>query len=442
VSAQAGVTRNRELALLILALLIGAGAMCLVAVARSTKQVSIAAPFIIAVAVAYVIAHIIERRFASRSDPLILPLAAFLNFLGLAVIYRLSPHHFGRSQVTWTIVGIALFIATIVLVKDYKVLARYKYLFGFAGVGLLLLPLTPLGEQVNGARLWVRFPVFFQPGEAAKICLVLFFAGYLAERKELLAIASRRFLGFHIPDLKHFGPLLVMWGLSLAVMFYENDLGSSLLFFSIFIAMLFIATARVVYVAFGGLLFAIGAYIGYQAFGHVQERVTIWLHVFNPHLVNGNSYQLAQSLFAFATGGLFGTGLGQGRPDLIPAATTDFLFSGIGEELGLLGTVAVLLCFMLLVARGFRTAILCRDSFGQLLAAGLMTIFGIQTFVIVAGVTRLLPLTGVTLPFMSYGGSSLLANYVLVGLLVRISHQTAAEPLPAHTAEILIGGRR
>jgi cell division protein FtsW (lipid II flippase) len=442
VSAQAGVTRNRELALLILALLIGAGAMCLVAVARSTKQVSIAAPFIIAVAVAYVIAHIIERRFASRSDPLILPLAAFLNFLGLAVIYRLSPHHFGRSQVTWTIVGIALFIATIVLVKDYKVLARYKYLFGFAGVGLLLLPLTPLGEQVNGARLWVRFPVFFQPGEAAKICLVLFFAGYLAERKELLAIASRRFLGFHIPDLKHFGPLLVMWGLSLAVMFYENDLGSSLLFFSIFIAMLFIATARVVYVAFGGLLFAIGAYIGYQAFGHVQERVTIWLHVFNPHLVNGNSYQLAQSLFAFATGGLFGTGLGQGRPDLIPAATTDFLFSGIGEELGLLGTVAVLLCFMLLVARGFRTAILCRDSFGQLLAAGLMTIFGIQTFVIVAGVTRLLPLTGVTLPFMSYGGSSLLANYVLIGLLVRISHQTAAEPLPAHTAEILIGGRR
>ncbi|MEA2507846.1 MAG: hypothetical protein QOH48_2464 [Actinomycetota bacterium] len=441
-SAQAGVTRNRELALLILALLIGAGAMCLVAVARSTKQVSIAAPFIIAVAVAYVIAHIIERRFASRSDPLILPLAAFLNFLGLAVIYRLSPHHFGRSQVTWTIVGIALFIATIVLVKDYKVLARYKYLFGFAGVGLLLLPLTPLGEQVNGARLWVRFPVFFQPGEAAKICLVLFFAGYLAERKELLAIASRRFLGFHIPDLKHFGPLLVMWGLSLAVMFYENDLGSSLLFFSIFIAMLFIATARVVYVAFGGLLFAIGAYIGYQAFGHVQERVTIWLHVFNPHLVNGNSYQLAQSLFAFATGGLFGTGLGQGRPDLIPAATTDFLFSGIGEELGLLGTVAVLLCFMLLVARGFRTAILCRDSFGQLLAAGLMTIFGIQTFVIVAGVTRLLPLTGVTLPFMSYGGSSLLANYVLIGLLVRISHQTAAEPLPAHTAEILIGGRR
>jgi cell division protein FtsW (lipid II flippase) len=441
-SAQPAVTRNRELALLILALLIGAGAMLLVAVARSTKQISVTAPYISAVVVAYVIAHIVGRRFAGRADPLILPLAAFLNFLGLAMIYRLSPHRYGRSQVTWTIAGVALFIATVLLIKDYKVLSRYKYIFGFAGVGLLLLPLTPVGEPINGARLWVRFPVFFQPGEAAKICLVLFFAGYLAERKELLAIASRRILGVHLPDLKHFGPLLVMWGLSLAVMFYENDLGSSMLFFSIFIAMLFIATARVVYVVFGALLFGLGAYVGYQAFAHVQERVTIWLDVFNPHLVNGKSYQLAQSLFAFATGGLFGTGLGQGRPDLIPAAHTDFLFSGIGEELGLLGTVAVLLCFMLLVARGFRTAMLTRDSFGQLLAAGLMTIFGIQTFVIVAGVTRLLPLTGVTLPFMSYGGSSLLANYVLIGLLVRISHQTAAEPQPAHTAEILIGGRR
>jgi cell division protein FtsW (lipid II flippase) len=442
VSAQPTVTRNRELALLILALLIGAGAMCLVAVARSTKQVSVAIPYISAVVIAYVIAHIIVRRFAPRADPLILPLAAALNFLGLAVIYRLSPHNYGPSQVTWTLVGVALFIATLLLLKDYKVLSRYKYLAGFAGVGLLLLPLTPLGATINGARLWVRIPVAFQPGEPAKICLVLFFAGYLAERKELLAIASRRVFGFHVPDLKHFGPLLVMWGLSLAVMFYENDMGSSMLFFSIFIAMLFIATARVVYAAFGGLLFAIGAYFGYQVFGHVQERVTIWLHVFNPHLVNNQSYQLTQSLFAFATGGLFGTGLGQGRPDLIPAAHTDFLFSAVGEELGLLGTMAVLLCFMLLVARGFRTAIVTRDDYGQLLAAGLMTIFGIQTFVIVAGVTRLLPLTGVTLPFMSYGGSSLLANFVLIGLLVRISHQTANEPIPAHTAEILVGGRR
>ncbi|MDP9225531.1 MAG: FtsW/RodA/SpoVE family cell cycle protein [Actinomycetota bacterium] len=439
---QSAVTRNRELVLLILALFIGASALALVAVAHNTNRISIAVPYIVVVVIAYIVAHVVMRRFAPRADPLILPLAAILNFLGLAVIYRLSPHRFGPSQVTWTLVGIALFVATVVVLKDYTILARYKYLLGFAGVALLLLPITPLGATINGARLWVRFPFAFQPGEPAKICLVLFFAGYLAERKELLAIASRRVLGIHVPDLKHFGPLLVMWGLSLAVMFYENDLGSSMLFFSIFIAMLFIATARPIYVFFGGLLFAAGAYFGYQQFGHVQERVTIWLHVFSPRLVENQSYQLAQSLFAFATGGLFGTGLGQGRPDLIPAAHTDFLFSALGEELGLLGTAAVLLCFMLLVARGFRTAMVTRDAFGQLLASGLMTIFGIQTFVIIAGVTRVLPLTGVTLPFMSYGGSSLLANFVLIGLLVRISHQTASAPDPALTGEILLGGRR
>jgi cell division protein FtsW (lipid II flippase) len=442
VSIQPAVIRNRELVLLLLALVIGSGALTLTALARNTKQVSIAVPYIVVTVIAYIVAHVVMRRFASRADPLILPLAAILNFIGLAVIYRLSPHRYGPSQVTWTLVGLGLFVATTVLLKDYKILARYKYLLGFAGVILLVLPMTPLGATINGARLWVRFPFTFQPGEPAKVCLVLFFAGYLAERKELLAIASRRVLGIHIPDLKHFGPLLVMWGLSLAVMFRENDLGSSMLFFSIFIAMLFMATARLVYVVFGGLLFAAGAYFGYQQFAHVQDRVTIWLHVFDPRLVRDESYQLAQSLFAFATGGLFGTGLGQGRPDLIPAAHTDFLFSAVGEELGLLGTAAVLLCFMLLVARGFRTAMVTRDSFGQLLAAGLMTIFGIQTFVIIAGVTRVLPLTGVTLPFMSYGGSSLLANFVLIGLLARISHQTATAPDPALTGEILLGGRR
>ena len=245
----------------------------------------------------------------------------------------------------------------------------------------------------------------------------------------------------HIPDLKHFGPLLVMWGLSLEVLFFEKDLGSSLLFFSIFLLMIYIATARLVYLLFGSALFVAGAYAGYQIFTHVQERVTVWLDVFNPRLIRDESYQLAQSLFAFATGGLFGTGLGQGRPDLIPAARTDFIFSVIGEELGLLGTAAVLLCFILLVARGFHIAMNARTDFGQLLAAGLTTIFGIQTIIILGGVTRLLPLTGITLPFMSFGGSSLLSNFVLVAILARISHQNTSEPGPAHTAEILIGGR-
>jgi cell division protein FtsW (lipid II flippase) len=320
--------------------------------------------------------------------------------------------------VTWTVVGIVFFIGVLLAVKDHATLSRFKYIFGFAGVGLLIIPATPLGTEINGAQLWVRIGgLSFQPGEIAKICLVIFFAAYLAERKELLAIASRRVLGFHVPDLKHFGPLLVMWGLSLAVMFYEKDLGSSLLFFSIFLVMLYIATARIVY-------------------------VLVWVDVFDPRYIQDEGYQLAQSLFALATGGLFGTGLGQGRPDIIPEVQTDFIFSAIGEELGLLGTSAVLICFMLMVARGLRIATNARSDFGQLLAAGMTTIFGIQTIIILAGVTRLLPLTGITLPFMSYGGSSLLSNFILMALLVRISHQSASAPAPAQTSEILVGGRR
>jgi cell division protein FtsW (lipid II flippase) len=321
-------------------------------------------------------------------------------------------------------------------------LARYKYMFGLFGVALLLLPLSPIGATINGARLWVRFgELSFQPGELAKVCLVIFFAAYLAERKELLARATRKVASIHIPDIKHFGPLLVVWGLSLAVMFYETDLGSSLLFFSIFIAMLYIATARFIYVVLGGVLFGAGAIVGYQVFTHVQERVQVWLDVFNPQLIADESHQLAQSLFAFATGGLFGTGLNQGRPYLIPAANTDFIYSVIGEELGLLGTAAVLLCFLLLVGRGLKIALEAHTDFGKLLAAGLITIFAVQTLVILAGVTRLLPLTGITLPFMSYGGSSLLSNFVLFALLLRVSHETTTAPDPAATGEILIGGR-
>ncbi|MEA2517422.1 MAG: hypothetical protein QOG16_1260, partial [Actinomycetota bacterium] len=277
--------------------------------------------------------------------------------------------------------------------------------------------------------------------EFSKIFLVIFFAAYLAERKELLSIASRRLLGMRIPDVKHFGPLLVMWSLSLAVMFYAKDLGSSLLFFSVFLVMIYIATARGVYLAAGASLFALGAYLGYEKFGHVQERVQVWLDVFDPKHVQNEGFQLAQSLFALSAGGLFGTGLGQGRPDLIPAAHTDFIFSVLGEELGLLGAAAILLCFLLLVGRGLKIALAQRDPFAQLLAAGLTVVFGIQTFIILAGVTRLLPLTGITLPFMSYGGSSLLSNFILVAILARISHQGASAPDPAMTSEILIGGR-
>lgn len=441
-------SRNRELSLLILGLLVAGGALALVALARDEAEVGISAPFITVLAGAYIAAHLAVRRLAPHANPLILPLAGIINGLGLSAIFRLS--QFDRyqdtasAQLTWTLVGLACFVGTLVVVRDAHSLARFKYIFGFVGVGLMLLPLAPgIGREINGAQLWVRIgPINFQPGELAKICLVIFFAAYLAERKELLSIASRRVLGMHVPDVKHFGPLLVMWGLSLAVMFYLKDLGSSLLFFSIFIVMLYIATARLVYVATGAGLFAIGAYIGYQSFSHVQARVRVWLDVFNPKFINDEGFQLAQSLFALSSGGLFGTGLGRGRPDLIPAAHTDFVFSVLGQELGLMGGGALVLCFLLLVGQGFRIAVTQRDDFGQLLGAGLTAIFGIQTFIILAGVTRLLPLTGITLPFMSYGGSSLLSNFILIALLVRLSDHQARQRPAAQTAEILIGGRR
>ncbi|MGH2819061.1 MAG: FtsW/RodA/SpoVE family cell cycle protein, partial [Actinomycetota bacterium] len=430
---QAAARRNVELSMLILALVLASGALALVALAESTDEVAVVAPYMGVFGGSYLAAHILMRRVAAQADPFLLPLTVFLNGLGLAGIYRLSEGRLsgiGPLQGMWTVFGIICFVATLLVVRDYRMLARYKYILGFAGVGLLCLPMVPgIGQEINGAQLWVDFgPLQFQPGELAKVCLVIFFAGYLAERKELLAIASRRVLGFHVPDLKHFGPLLVMWVLSLGVMFVEKDLGSSLLFFLIFLTTLYIATARIVYLALGATLFAAGAVIGYRLFEHVQVRVITWLDTFNPKLVNDESYQLAQSIFALSTGGLFGTGLGRGRPGLIPAAQTDFIYSVLGEELGFLGTVAILIAFVLLVARGLRTAVSARDDFGQLLAAGLITTFGIQTFIILAGVTRLLPLTGITLPFMSYGGSSMLSNFILMALLARISHQIVNEP--------------
>ena len=344
---QASLQRNRELSLLILGLIVGGGALALVVVANDAKNIGLATPIVTVLAAAYVGAHIVMRRLARNADGVLLPVAALLNALGLAAVYRLSPEKYGAAQLTWTLLGIACFVATIVVVRDVAVLSRYKYVLGFVGVGLLLLPLMPgLGKEINGAQLWVEIGSFrFQPGELSKIFLVVFFAAYLAERKELLSIASKRVLGLHIPDLKHFGPLLVMWGLSLAVMFYAKDLGSSLLFFSVFLVMLYIATARLVYMTAGGALFAAGAYIGYRSFSHVQERVRVWLDVFNPDYVQDEGFQLAQSLFALSAGGLFGTGLGQGRPDLIPAAHTDFIFSVLGEELGLLGAAAILAVF-------------------------------------------------------------------------------------------------
>lgn len=442
-SAVASARRNHELSLLVLSLLIGLGALALAALAQGVGRVSKAGPLMVIVALAYIVAHVVVRRLAPQGDPLILPLVAILNGLGLAMVYRLSPAKLGTNQAIWIVVGIAAFVATLLVVRESLALSRYKYIFAFAGVFLLLLPLSPLGSTINGARLWVGAGSYsFQPGELAKLCFVIFFAAYIAERKELLTYAPKRWLGMHVPDLKHFGPLLLMWGLTLLVMFYETDLGSSALFFSIFVVMLYVGTGRAVYLVLGAVLFVIGALIGYLVFAHVQVRFDIWLHTFAPKLVHGEAYQLAQGQFSLATGGLFGTGLGQGEPYLTPAAATDFLFNSIGEELGLVGTSAVLICFVLIVGKGLRIALRQRSDFGQLLALGLTAILGLQTFIILAGVTRLLPLTGITLPFMSYGGSSMVANFILIALLIRLSHERMQLGAPAQTSEILIGGRR
>jgi cell division protein FtsW (lipid II flippase) len=337
-------------------------------------------------------------------------------------------------QSMWSAVGVAAFIGTLLVVRRARDLEKYRYTFAFLGVGLLLLPLLPvIGRNINGARIWIRMgPATFQPGELAKLLLAIFFAGYLVEKRELLQTFTARIGPVNLPDPKFLGPVLAAWGFSLVVMIFEKDLGSSLLFFALFVAMLWVATARGIYLAVGGLLFSGGALVAYRAFAHVQTRVEVWLDPFR--FAADKGYQLTQGLFAFGTGGVTGTGLSLGSPGRIPAVTTDFIFAAIGEELGLLGTVAIVTAFLLMVGVGLRIAIQARSDFEKLLATGLTVCLGVQTFIILGGVTRLVPLTGITLPFVSYGGSSLLANYILLALLLRISSDSV-ERQP-------VGGRR
>ena len=339
------------------------------------------------------------------------------------MIFRLSGG-LAAEQVTWVAIGIGAFCATLVLVRDHRMLDAYTYTIGLVGLVLLLLPVVPgIGRTINGARLWVKVgPIGFQPSEIGKVLIVVFLASYLTQKRELLRVGTGGVGPLRLPPAKHLMPVLVAWGASLAVLFIQRDLGASLLYFGIFVVMLWVATGRVAYLAIGVVLFAVGAWFGYQAFDHVQLRVDVWLHALDPDKVFGLGYgQLAQAQFAMGTGGLVGTGLGLGSPGLVPFAATDFIFAAIGEELGMLGTVGVLLLYVVLVGKGLQAALGCSDGFGRLLAAGLSTAVALQTFVIVGGVTRVIPLTGVTLPFVSYGGSSLVSNFVLLALLVRVS---------------------
>ena len=372
---------------------------------------------------------LLMRRYARGADPVLFPVGGLLAGLGFAVIFRLDGG-LAAEQITWLMVALVAFAVTLVVIRDDRQLEGLTYTIGLAALVLLILPVVPgIGTEINGARLWIRVAnLTFQPSELGKVLMVAFLASYLTATRELLAEGVGR---FGLPRVKDLGPMLLAWGASLVVLFAEKDLGASLLYFGIFVVMLWLSTGRLAYLAIGVLLFAAGAYVGYLIFGHVQLRVDYWLHAIDPGKPFEQGYgQLAQGWFGMASGGLVGAGLGQGSPWLIQYAATDFIFAAIGEELGLLGTAAVLLLYITLIGRGMRLAIGRTDAFGKVLAAGLTTIFALQTFVIVGGVTRLIPLTGITLPFVSYGGSSLVSNFIILALLVRIS-AGAYERLPS-----------
>ncbi len=416
--------RTTELGLLVLAVLIILGAYALASLGRNASLPADIWPFLAVLLALLVGAHLANRRLARAADSLLLPLAALLNGIGYVFIARLD-QDLAALQASWTAVGIVAYVVTLLAVRDVRLLQRYRYTAGLVGVLLLILPLLPgIGRSINGARIWVSVgPVSFQPGEFAKIAFAVFFAGYLVERRELLSVATFRVGPFNTPDPKHFAPILLAWGASLVVLIFQRDLGSALLFFLLFVVMLWVATGRVSYLLVGMGLFLVGAFVSWLSFDHVQKRVSVWIDPWaDPQ---GSGYQIIQAAYALAWGGTSGVGPGLGIAGRIPYDETDFIFAIIGEELGLLGTTAILCAFLLLAGTGLRVARESRDPFPSLLAVGLTVLIAFQAFIIMGGVTRLLPLTGVTLPFVSYGGSSLVANYVLLALLVRISDQTA-----------------
>jgi cell division protein FtsW (lipid II flippase) len=382
------------------------------------------------------VAHTGIRRVARYADPIMLPCAVLLVGLGLVMIHRLdlglaqSAAEAGQkysgaaaaSQVVWALLGLIVFMVVLVVVRDHRALARYAYTLALVGLFFLLLPavLPATYSEVNGARIWIHFGSFsIQPGEFSKIALTVFAAAYLVAKRDVLSLAGRRVLGVDLPRGRDFGPLVVAWLISIGVLVRNHDLGTSLMFFGLFVVLLYVATERVSWVIIGAVLFVGGCYVSYHLFANVRLRVNVWLHVFD--FLQNQGYQLSQSLFGLGTGGLFGAGLGGGRPELVPVAKSDFILSSFGEELGLFGLVAILGVYVVFISRGFVTALAVRDSFGKLLVTGIAFSFGLQMFVVAGGISRLLPETGLTTPFLSYGGSSLVANFALLALMLRVS---------------------
>ncbi|MFH5211209.1 FtsW/RodA/SpoVE family cell cycle protein [Antrihabitans sp. NCIMB 15449] len=441
--------RNVELLLLGFGVVITTLSLVLVEASQEQSITWDLAKYALAYMGLFAIAHLGVRRFAPYADPLLLPIVALLNGLGLVLIHRLDladaqeaqyngdpiPSPDANQQVLW--VGLALigFLAVLIVLRDYRTLARYGYTLGLGGLVLLSIPavLPSKFSEINGSKIWILLPGFsFQPGEFAKILLIIFFAAVLVAKRELFTSAGKHFLGMDFPRARDLGPILVAWGVSLAVLVFEKDLGTSLLLFGTVLTMLYIATARVGWVLIGGALLIVGFVFAYKAFSHVRVRTDTWLDPFEDYYNTG--LQISQSLFGLATGGIAGTGLGSGRPSEVPLAKTDFIIATIGEELGLVGLTAVLVLYLVFIMRGLRTALAVRDSFGKLLAAGLSFTVAIQLFVVVGGVTKLIPLTGLTTPYISYGGSSVLANYLLLALLIKIS-DAARAPAPPKKKE-------
>lgn len=448
-AAQPSTRRNTELLLLGFAALVTTAALFLVQANQEQPLSWNIIQYGIAYLALFGVAHLAIRRFAPFSDPLLLPIAALLNGLGLVVIHRLDladqqqaayasvepPSAAASQQILWAALGIVVFVGLLIVLRDYRTLARFGYTLGLIGLVALTIPalLPAQFSEVNGAKLWIRLPGFnVQPGEFAKVLLIIFFASVLVAKRDLFTAAGSHLLGMEFPRGRDLGPIVAVWIVCIGVLVFEKDLGSSLLIFGTVLVMLYIATERVGWIVIGVGLLLLGFVFAYQVFDHVQVRIETWLHPFDDYSNTG--YQISQSLFGLATGGLAGTGLGSGRPDQVPFANTDFIVTTIGEELGLIGLAAIMVLFLMLVMRGMRTALTVRDSFGKLLAAGLSFTIAIQLFVVVGGVTKLIPLTGLTTPFISYGGSSLLANYALLALLLRVS-DAARAPAPPKKRE-------
>ena len=429
--------RWSEAGLLVLAVAVGVAGYFLVGLSIEGSPPPHLLPVGATLAAIGLVGHVVLRWRAPYADPVLLPLVLGLNGIGLAMIYRIDyaiGESAGPRQLIWTALGAGLAIAILVVLRDHRMLRRFTYTSLVVSLVLLLLPMIPgLGQEINGAQLWIRIGGFsFQPAEIAKITLAVFFAGYLVANRDVLTLAGPKILGLQLPRVRDMGPILLAWLASVAVLVFQRDLGTSLLFFGLFVAMLYVATDRFSWIVLGLGMFAVGVVVAVNTFGHVAARFDVWLNALEPEVYNrhpGGSGQLVQGLFGLASGGLMGTGWGEGYPNLVPYSNSDFIIASLGEELGLTGLLGILVTYLVIVQRALRTSIGVRDGFGKLLASGLGFGIAFQCFVVVGGVTRLIPLTGLTMPFLAAGGSAMIANWIVLGLLLRIS-DAARRPAP------------